>query len=88
MTEEPPKPGFGDCRCVVCPYPAATQRWGMCDGHQQRLFLQGGTGQSKEALKTAMPRWVVEADPLYRFDVINLRGLPAMVRAEFKLLHH
>ncbi|MFJ9368459.1 tyrosine-type recombinase/integrase [Nocardia sp. NPDC101769] len=84
IANEPAKPGFGECRCVVCPHRAVSERWGLCFPHHQRFTQQFGTGLDRDVMASAMRKYYVQADPTYRFDLINLRGLPPLVRAEFK----
>lgn len=84
VSNRSPLPGFGQCGCVVCPYPAAQGRWKLCDSHYIKLIGQVGRGLSREEMATAVKQWCVDADPVYRFDVINLRGLSALARAEFQ----
>jgi integrase len=75
LADQEPLESLGDCRVTVCPY-LASSVLGLCEQHKERY--------KKLAPSNDFVRWCRTAEPIYRAGVVNLLGLPALVKAELQ----
>ena len=81
---------FGNCLVVVCDLLAANEL-GLCGTHREQLRLHERRRKSTPGRlagdredTAAFRAWLVEAWPVMRPGVVNLRGLPETVAAEIR----
>ncbi|MEV1170932.1 hypothetical protein [Nonomuraea sp. NPDC049784] len=78
-TGQPAYTGFGRCRVTVCPHLADSAK-GLCLPHRQRWRMEAESYEDDVQLR----RWCAVTEPIVRVGVINLTGLPALVKAEIQ----